>query len=164
MEIKIEIIELLSVETLYSTSTRLYLWLGLEEKICLYIDYSAQLPSYKKKSFTAPEEMSQLLTTHKVLFFKRKSNVISNTPFFHKVDWQGTFFKDFLGEDTAQIPKQSICFFPWSHLSPVSTGYFLDSFFSPMIHKCRAVCYHILSSKTFLVELLSLKFLSASLH
>lgn len=62
---KIEIIELLSVETLYSTTTRLYLHLGLEEKSFLYIAYSAQLPIYKRKFFTASEEMPQLLTTHK---------------------------------------------------------------------------------------------------
>lgn len=61
----IEIIELLSVETLYSTTTRLYLWLGLEEKNFLSIVYSDQVPRYKRIFFTASEEMSQLLTTQK---------------------------------------------------------------------------------------------------
>lgn len=129
MEIKIEMIELLSVETLYSTSTRLYLWLGLEEKICLYIDYSAQLPSYKKKSFTAPEDMPQLLTTHKVLFFKRKSNVISTTPFFHKVDWQGTFFKDFFRGRHCTNPKTEHLLFPLVTFNPSQHWLFLGHLF-----------------------------------
>lgn len=66
MEAKIEIIVLLSVETLCFPTTRLYLWLGLEDKNLLYIVYSAQLSSYKRKLFTASEDMPQLLiTTHK---------------------------------------------------------------------------------------------------
>lgn len=65
MEVKIEIILLLSAETLYFPDTRLYLWLGLEDKNLLYIVYSAQLSSSIRKLFTASEEMPQLLTAHK---------------------------------------------------------------------------------------------------
>lgn len=65
MEVKIEIIVILSVETLYFPATRMYLCLGLEDKNFLYIVYSAQPSSYKRKLLTASEEMPQLLTTHK---------------------------------------------------------------------------------------------------
>lgn len=62
---KIEIIELLSVETLLHNHKAISTARTGRKKKFLYIAYSAQLPSYKRKFFTASEEMPQLLTTHK---------------------------------------------------------------------------------------------------
>lgn len=139
---KIEIIVLLSVETLCFPTTRLYLWLGLEDKNLLYIVYSAQLSSYKRKLFTASEDMPQLLiTTHKEKYWLQEE---VKCGFYHSLlSWdrlKRSIFLSFLGENTAQIPKLSIYVSPWSHLTPSSTGHSSDSFLSPVIYQGKADC------------------------
>lgn len=157
---KIEIIILLSVEILYFPTTRIYLWLGLEDKKFSYVAYSAQLSNYKRKLFTASEERPQLLTTHEERYRLQEKVKCS---FYHSLlSWDRltrSIFQIFLGENTAQIPKLSIYFFPCSHLAPISTGYSSDTFLSSVIYQRKADCCHFLSRDISLGELLPLKFL-----
>lgn len=155
---------MLSIETLYFPTTRLYLWRGLEDKKFLYIVYSAQLSSYKRRLFTASEEMSHLLTTHKEKYWLQEK---VKCGFYHSIlFWDRltrSIFQSFLGENTAQIPKLSIYYFSLVMFNSNQHWLLLRQLFVSfdLPEKSRFFCCHLLFRDMSLGELLPLRFLCA---
>lgn len=156
---KIEIIVLLSVEILYFPTTRLYLWLELEDKKIFLCSLLCPNSNYKRKFFTTSEEMPQLLTTHKVYRLQEKVKC----GFYHSLlSWNRltrSIFQNFLGENTAQIPKLSIYFFSLVTFSSNQHWLLFRQLFVSLIYQRKADYCHLLSRDISLGELLPLRFL-----